>query len=102
MYSKWGETKLKALDLRKKGYSLRYIERRLKIPKSTLSGWFKDIKLSEGQLRRLKVDHNKALIKGRKSAVLWHNHQKELRLKTAEGEAIEVFSKLNIHPRHIR
>ena len=97
MKSKWFTIKPRALNLRQQGYSLRRVEKMLKIPKSTLSGWFRDIKLSKKQLLKLEKNHINALIKGRKLAVIWHNQQKEIRLKLAEKEAIEVFSKLNIN-----
>jgi len=49
MKSKWFELKPSAKKLRKKGLSIGDIERRLKIPRSTLSGWLKDIKLTSKQ-----------------------------------------------------
>ncbi|OGE33639.1 hypothetical protein A3C59_00155 [Candidatus Daviesbacteria bacterium RIFCSPHIGHO2_02_FULL_36_13] len=97
MKSKWYELKPKAILLRQKGTSLRKVERLLKIPRSTLSGWFKTIPLTQKQQLILKNNHRISLIKARKSAILWHNRQKALRIKSAENEAIEVFSKLNIN-----
>lgn len=49
MYSKWYELKPKAVELRKEGTSIREIEKLLSIPRSTLSGWLKNIKLTTEQ-----------------------------------------------------
>ena len=57
MRSKWFELKPDAIKLRKKGLSIREIELRLGIPRSTLSGWLKDIKLSdENDLTNIKFE----------------------------------------------
>ena len=95
MQSKWYESKPKALELRQKGTSLREVEKILHIPKSTLSGWFRSIKLSEKQKLILKVNQLKHLQKARKQAIKWHNLQREIRLKNAEEEAEKVLSKLD-------
>ena len=47
IYSK--QTKESARNLRIKGWSLGEINLKMKIPKNTLSGWFKDILLSKEQ-----------------------------------------------------
>lgn len=54
MRSKWYEIKPEAIRLRKKGNSLKDIREILSIPLPTLSGWFKDIKLTKRQTRILK------------------------------------------------
>ena len=72
------------------------IEKRLSIPRSTLSGWFKHIKLSEEQKQKLR-DSNKAhLVHARKKAVAWHNAKKEDRLMEAERTAKETFGKIRL------
>lgn len=96
MISKWYELKPKAVDLRKKGISIIKIEKNLGIPRSTLSGWFKTIKLSDKQKNKLLNDGLKALAKARKKAVIWHNTQKEKRLKQAKHEAISILNKIDI------
>jgi hypothetical protein len=48
-----------AIRLRKKGKSLNFIHAVLKVSKSTLSLWTKDIQLSELQKKRLKFNQNK-------------------------------------------
>lgn len=47
-------TKQKACQLRKQGWSLGEISREMEIPKNTLSGWLKDILLTEAQKERIK------------------------------------------------
>ena len=94
MQSKWFRLKEKALDLRKHGKSIRDIEISLSIPRSTLSGWFQNIKLTTLQYKLLEDRHKKSLINARKEAVLWHNQQKTDRLKLAENEAERTLLKV--------
>ncbi|MDO8618985.1 MAG: hypothetical protein Q7R49_03535 [Candidatus Daviesbacteria bacterium] len=95
MRSKWFEIKPKALELRTNGTSLREVERLLKIPKSTLSGWFRDVKLSSQQELKLRNNWVIALSKARLKAVVWHNSQKRIRLNDAEKQADAVLSLIN-------
>ena len=87
MRSKWFKLKSEAISLRKLGKSIREIESSLGIPRSTLSYWLRNIKLTKSQYKVLEEKHKKALIKARGIAVLWHNKQKADRLKFAEDEA---------------
>ncbi len=96
MQSKWYELKPQAIQLRQKGISLREVEKMLKIPRSTLSGWFRNIKLTKKQQEKIKSNWLKNLGKARKQAVKWHNKQKEARLMIAKNKAKEVLSKLNL------
>ena len=95
MTSKWFQLKATAVELRLKGNSIRDIEKSLKIPRSTLSGWLKNITLTDVQQNKLKQNWINALVKARQKAVIWHNQQKELRLRTAQEEASIVLSKIN-------
>lgn len=95
MRSRWFELKPKAISLRKQGKSIREIESSLGIPRSNLSYWLRNIKLTKSQYRLLKNKHKKALIKARKEAVVWHNLQKASRLKLAENEAEKTLLKIN-------
>lgn len=102
MISRWFNQKEKAVFLReKKGHSIGYIEKKLGIPRSTLSGWFKNIVLTEKQKSLLVGNWKKGLIKGREKAVLWHNKQKADRLRLAYEQAGEVFSKIDFKNNHI-
>ena len=51
--SPWQLKKQEAIRLRKKGISIRKIEQRLGIRRSTLDGWFKNIRLSDAQNEKL-------------------------------------------------
>lgn len=95
MKSKWFELKPRAIELRQQGISLRKVEKILKIPRSTLSGWFKHVKLTEEQILKLRKGHIKHLKSARKEAIKWHNLQKETRIKYAESEAKKTLLKLD-------
>ncbi len=56
--------KFKAYKLREAGRSYNEINRLLKIPKSTLSGWFTDLELSEEATKRLKERVHTASLRG--------------------------------------
>ena len=47
MASKWFDKKEEAIKLRKQGFSYNEIKNKLGVPKSTLSGWFRDILLTK-------------------------------------------------------
>jgi hypothetical protein len=96
MKSKWYESKQQALFLRKKGRSIVYIESRLGIPRSTLSGWFRSVKLTPKQKDRLLASKLMALTRARAKAVLWHNAQKTARLLEAEKQAIRTLKNTRI------
>lgn len=81
MKSRWSELKPAAFRLRKGGFSIRDIEKRLGIPKSTLSGWLQKVELSEEQSKKLLARWRKALVKARKKAVQWHHAEKGKRLQ---------------------
>lgn len=101
MKSKWFGLKEKAISLRRKGFSIRVLENRLGIPRSTLSGWFKNVELTNKQSIKLKKDHENALINARKKAALWHNKQKNNRIEIAKNEALEVISTVDFSDKKI-
>ena len=90
-----------AIKLRKKGFSIGYIENKTGINRSTLSGWFKNVELTKSQKDRLRNHRLEGMIKARKKAVLWHNFQKAKRLKEAEKEAAAVLKSLNLNNKNI-
>ena len=77
------------------------VERKLGIPRSTLSGWFKDIKLSKKQKKRLSNNKLMALSKARKNAVLWHNAQKTKRLEQASQQAQQMLQHIQKNNKYI-
>jgi len=101
MRSQWYELKSKAISYRKKGYSLRMVEQKLKIPRSTLSGWFRDVVLTVPQKTKLLNNWKLALVNARVEAVKWHNHQKQLRLTAARQSALESLGKVDLKQKEI-
>jgi len=91
MRSKHSKLKSRAISLRKRGLSLRYIENKLKIPRSTLSYWLKDIKLSAKQRKKLLNNWKNGLLNARKKAALWHIEDGNKR-RTAIKEDINKFT----------
>jgi len=96
MESRFLSLKSRATSLRRRGLSIRYIESKLGIPRSTLSGWFKDIKLSARQRKNLFNKWESGLINAREKAVLWHNKGKHDRQEIARKEVEEFISDIDI------
>lgn len=94
MKSRWFEYKEVVLDLRRKGTSMTSIEREFGIPRSTLSGWFKEVSLTETQRTKLMQNSSDGWKKARENAVLAHNLQKAHRISQAKIEALTVNSEL--------
>ena len=82
--------------MRKRGMSIRDIEKRLGITKSTLHYWFRDINISEHHSQRLKKRADTALFKARVEAVKWHNAQKAARLQMASDEALATLAHIDM------
>jgi len=101
MKSRWYELKDKAIKLRKQGLSMNMIERQYGIARSTLSSWFKKVKLTPAQKKKLLQNSKIALITARKKAVLWHNAQKQRRLEEAKLQALQVMGNINTNNRYI-
>ncbi len=70
VHTKKSNSKDFAIELRKGGYSYSEIMKFSPVSKSTLSYWFRDIKLSEPQLARLKKKRIEAAQKGSKTKIL--------------------------------
>lgn len=101
MKSKWFNKKEEAIRLRKKGNSIRDIETKLGISRSTLSGWFKNIQLTAKQEQVLKKKWKEGLVRARKGAVKWHNTQKNKRLEVAKREAGETLKNISLDDKNI-
>ena len=101
MESKWINSKEEAIALRRQGYSLKDIEDRLGIARSTLSGWLRKVKLTCEQKKALDVRWRHALVKARERAVLWHNAERTKRLECAKIEAENSLSKIDVKDRYI-
>ena len=96
MVSKWQHLKEKSILLRKQGLSIGSIESKLGIPRSTLSGWFRNIKLTHKQKNQLLENWRNALITARQKAVIWHNTQKTRRLEEAKIAANNTLQGINL------
>jgi hypothetical protein len=93
--------KLEAIKLRKRGHSIGGISQKLNISKSTLSDWFRKIKLTSEQKQKLLKDWQNALVKARVKAVIWHNAQKKKRLEDAKEQSNKVINKINFEDRNL-
>ena len=82
--------------MRKRGASIRDVEKCLEIPRSTLSGWFKSVVLSSYHQKILKNKGEEALVMAREKAVVWHNAQKAERIARASLAAAETLRKLDL------
>lgn len=87
--------------MRKRGFSVRDIENKLCIPRSTLSGWFKDVRLTKKHRDRLHKRWKNALVHARRKAVVWHNRQKEARLEQARSEALSSLANIDMQNLHV-
>lgn len=75
------EKKLQAQQLRKRGFSYSEIQRVVQVPKSNLSGWCRDIAITEKQALRLFNNKLKGAAKGR---IIGAKRQQARRLKQIE------------------
>lgn len=99
MISKWADLKPLAVEMRKQGRSLRDVSATLRIPKSTLSQWFKNVELTEEQKIKLQShrSHFGHTNGSREKAVMWHKEQKKQRLEEAEVKAITSLDLIDIN-----
>src|SRR5579864_8104595 len=97
MKSQWFEYKDQAFTLRKSGYSIKRIEAFLGIPRSTLSGWFKNLEISEEHKSQLMKNKEEAWTRARLKAAESHRAQKALRMLEAERAAKSILEKLDIN-----
>lgn len=102
MESKWANKKQLAIQLRRRGISIRTIETRLGIPRSTLSGWFHVVPLTFQQEVRLQQKMLRSLAHARISARRWHRAQKQLRLKDAMENAKFVLTQIAMNKNIIK
>ncbi len=102
MISQWFYLKSEAIQMRKKGTSIKTIEKSLHIPRSTLSGWLKHINLTSEQKIKLENNRKDYLVQARAKAVLWHNQQKINRLKDAEEKAVNLLSNIDTENKSIQ
>ncbi|MEI6420530.1 MAG: hypothetical protein WCO30_02740 [bacterium] len=95
MKSKWFKLKDEVIKYRLNGNSIRDIEKKFGIPKSTLNGWFKTVVVSDSKKELLKLRWKKSLITARKKAVIWHNKEKQKRLDIATSQANNTLNEID-------
>jgi hypothetical protein len=101
MKSKWSGIKEEAARLRKSGKSLNYIGDQFGIPKATLSGWFRGIKLTDEQKAKIREVWIEKIKASRGNAIKWHNKQKEIRLRIASNEASAILDRIDTNSKPI-
>lgn len=101
MQSHFVALKDKAIRLRKQGESIGEIERLLGVPRSTLSGWFKNITLTQDQLFELRKRWILGLVKARERAALYHRSKKQERLDKALRDANSILAQLNSEDKNV-
>jgi len=90
MKSKWFNLKEKAISLRKKGFSIKHVEKKLDINRSTLSGWFKNVQLTNKQKEKLLQNWRDGLVAAQKKGSQWHRDQGNRR-RTVIREEVDEF-----------
>lgn len=86
----------RAIKLRKKGQSIRDIEKILGVARSTLSGWLKNIELTAGQKEKLYQNWLAALVKARLKASHVHHAGKLKRVGKIRKEVEEFTTRIKI------
>jgi transposase-like protein len=94
MRSQWYEFKEAAISLRKEGQSIKTIHKNLGVPVSTLSGWLKNIEISQEHRSKLSLNKAEAWKRAHQKAADWHKAQKALRTLAAKQEAKKVLDRL--------
>jgi|WetSurMetagenome_2_1015567.scaffolds.fasta_scaffold08751_8 hypothetical protein len=85
-----------AIELRKLGKSLNEIAVDLKIPKSTLSGWLKDVKISLKFREALNQKRLDALVVAREKSAIYHKQERLKRMEVIEKEASRFLKSVNL------
>ena len=96
MKSKWFKLKEEAISFRRKGLSIVQIEKQLGINRSTLSGWFKDVKLTKKQKEKLLLNSKNGLLAAQKKGGQWHADQGNQRRMAIRGEVRSFLSDIII------
>lgn len=86
--------KIKARELRKNGFSIKDIAKKLLVSSSSASLWCRDIRLSEAQLKKIFKTKSKKILAGRMKGALFQKARKQNAIKLAIIEAGKL-KKLN-------
>lgn len=85
------EEKNKAIELRKKGLSYKDIMKKISVSKSSLSGWFKFLELSQEEEKQLSLRAIENIGAGRKRAAVSNRKKRIEREYIAKLEAKKIF-----------
>ncbi len=97
----YNDKRREATGLRKRGMSYKKISKRLSVPLSTLSGWLKDIELTDTQRKKLEADWRQGLVKARVKAAHWHREQKKQRLVKAASDAKDSLKNISSEDKYV-
>jgi len=89
--------KEEAINLRSKGESIRDIERTINIPRSTLSGWLRNVELSKAQKKHLHKKWLDALAKARLKANRINRDRHNKKIDNIKQEAKDFTSDITIN-----
>jgi len=88
------DLKIRARELRKKGYPIKEIKRNLGVSLSSISIWVRDVKLNERQLRKLYLNKKTGNLKGSIIAAQNKIRQRELITQKLKEEGVRDIGKL--------
>lgn len=89
------DLKIKAQELREKGFPVNKISKELKVSKGSVSLWCRDIKLSEDLKDKIRVDHYKKSQRGRLIGAQMNKDKRISAIREADLFGIKNISKLN-------
>jgi predicted transcriptional regulator len=95
------DLKNKARELRKKGTSVRTIQKKLKVSKSSVSIWIRDIRLTDKQLKKLYLNKKTGGLKGSIIAAMNKIKKREKITKEIMNNAKKEIGKLNRRDRFL-
>jgi hypothetical protein len=84
--------RIKAINLRRKGYSINEIKRFIPVSKGTLSLWFKNVQLSKRATRRLRDQSTK----GQLASQEWYRNRRNKIAREIEEYSNTTLTKLNL------
>jgi transcriptional regulator with XRE-family HTH domain len=93
--------KLKARELRKKGLSIKEIQKRLKVSRSSVSLWVRDIKLNKKQLEKLYLNKKSGALKGSIIAAMNKIKEREMFTQKLNKEGEKEIGKMSKRDRFI-
>lgn len=100
-YAGFLEKRLKAQNLRRKGLSYKEIQKIISVPKSTLSGWCRDVAITEKQALRLFKNQLKGAARGRIIGAKRQQAKKIKRIKYLYAKGKNQVGKLSKRDRFI-